>query len=116
MITNEQYLVQRFSEALEKFNQPGNNEYKKYWQGVTDTYQSLLFESFNGWALPGTIGYFVLYEGMSYDAAISAWEKENLSFEQDQANYHSEKDPETKYWEDSATYNERHSYETDELW
>jgi len=109
MITNEQYLVQRFAEALEKFNQSGNNEYKKYWQGVTDTYQSLLCESFNGWALPGTVGYFVLYEGMTYDAALDAASQEGELFAQDQADYQAEIDPEEKYWAATATWAERHN-------
>ena len=116
MIANEQFLVQRFAEALQKYNSNGDNAHRKYWAGVTDTYQNLLNESFDGWCLPGTVGYFILYEGMTYDAAISAWEKENQSFAQDQANYHAEIDPEDKYWAAAATYAERNSITDEDEW
>jgi hypothetical protein len=114
MITNEQYLVQRFAEALQKYNSIGDVTYRKYWQGATDTLQTLLNESFPEWAAHGTTGWFILYEGMSYDAALNAASKEKESFAQDQANYHAEIDPEEKYWAAAATYAERHTYNDDD--
>jgi len=122
MIANEQFLVQRFAEALQKYNSNGDNAHRKYWAGVTDTYQNLLNEAFPaypgipGWADPGTVGWFVLNEGMSYDAALNAASQEGELFEQDQANYHAEIDPETRYWAAAATYAERNSITDEDEW
>ena len=74
MITNEQYLIQRYAEAREKQERYGDGT--KYWKGVMDTYHALLNESFNGWAYYGTTGYWVFYENMGYDAALSRVERE----------------------------------------
>jgi hypothetical protein len=68
MITNEQYLIQKFAEAREKHASYTDNT--KYWSGVMDTYHSLLAQSFPGWADAGTTGYYVFYEGMTYDKAV----------------------------------------------
>jgi hypothetical protein len=100
MITNEQYLVQRFAEALQKYNSNGDNAHRKYWAGVTDTYQNLLNEAFPGWADPGTVGWHVLNGGLSYDAALS---KEGPGRS-------TERDPEVRHWNAVNTWAERHSY------
>lgn len=110
MITNVEYLIQKYAEAREKieaYRGPDSNH--AYWKGVMDTYQSMLNESFSGWAEHGTTGYYVFYEGMTYDAALNAAGKSREQFERDQSNYHAERDPEEKYWANVATWNERHS-------
>jgi hypothetical protein len=71
MITNEQYLIQRYAEAREKSSYTDGT---KYWNGVMDAYHAMLNESFPGWADNGTTGYYVFYEGMAYDAALSKCE------------------------------------------
>lgn len=68
MITNVDYLIQRYSEAREKASYTDGT---KYWNGVMDTYHALLNEAFPGWAESGTTGYWVFYEGLSYDAALA---------------------------------------------
>ena len=73
MITNGQYLIQRYAEAREKASYTDGT---KYWNGVMDTYHALLNESFTGWAYYGTTGYWVFYENMGYDAALSRVERE----------------------------------------
>ena len=111
MITNEQYLIQKFAEAREKIqNYTLEDAGRLYWKGVMDTYHSLLNESFSGWAEHGSTGYFVFYEEMTYDAALNAASKERESFERDRSNYHTERDPEERYWDNVATWNERHSH------
>ena len=71
MISNEQYLIQRYAEAREKASYTDGT---KYWNGVMDTYHALLNESFTGWAYYGTPGYWVFYENMGYDAALAKCE------------------------------------------
>lgn len=74
MITNVDYLIQKYAEAREKVNNAqGDRTYKTYHQGVMDTYHSLL-TNFDGWAASGT-GFYVFYEGMTYDAALAACEQ-----------------------------------------
>jgi len=106
MIANEQYLVQRFAEALQNYNSNGDNAHRKYWAGVTDTYQNLLNEAFPGWADPGTVGWHVLNGGMSYDAALSAW---NSSDKEEPDHRSTERDPEARHWNAVTTWAERHS-------
>ena len=74
MINNEQYLIQKYAEARENMNQPGSAT--EYWKGSMDTYHSLLILGFNDWALPGSVGYYVFYEGMNYDSALGKVERE----------------------------------------
>jgi hypothetical protein len=118
MITNEQFLVQRFAEALQKYNSNGDLAYRKYWQGATDTLQTLLNEAFPGWTDLGTTGWFILYEGMSYDAALNAASQEGELFAQDQADYHTEIEPkpEDTYWRNAVTYAERNSITDEDEW
>lgn len=74
MITNVDYLIQKYAEAREKINNAqGDKTYRTYWQGAMDTYHSLL-TNFDGWASSGT-GWYVFYEGMTYDAALAACEQ-----------------------------------------
>ncbi len=71
MITNEQYLIQKYAEAREKQEEYKQNDTGRlYWKGVMDTYHSLLTESFSDWAVYGSVGYFVFYEGLTYDKAL----------------------------------------------
>jgi hypothetical protein len=72
MITNADYLIQRYAEAREKTS--SYTDGTKYWNGVMDAYHAMLNESFPGWADNGTTGYYVFYEGMTYDAALNALE------------------------------------------
>jgi hypothetical protein len=70
MITNVDFLIQKYAEAREKVNNAqGDRTYKTYWQGVMDTYHGLL-TYFKGWASEGT-GFYVFYEGMTYDEALN---------------------------------------------
>jgi hypothetical protein len=78
MITNAEYLIQKFAEAREKQKQSDTG--RLYWKGVMDTFHSLLNESFNGWAENGTTGYYVFCEGLSYDAAITAASKNKIEW------------------------------------
>lgn len=75
MITNVDYLIQKYAEAREKINNAqGDKTYRTYWQGAMDTYHSLLTH-FDGWASSGT-GFKVFYEGMTYDAALAAVQRD----------------------------------------
>jgi hypothetical protein len=86
MITNEQYLIQKYAEAREKQNDyPFSDAGRLYWKGAMDTYHSLLTDSFSAWAEYGSAGYFVFYEGMTYDAALTA-----ASMERDRSNHQAE--------------------------
>ena len=69
MITNVQYLIQRYAEAREKMNSATAENGRFYWKGSMDTYHAMLNESFDGWAVHGTVGYYVFYENMGYDQA-----------------------------------------------
>ena len=70
MISNVDYLIQKYAEAREKVNNAmGDRDYRNYWQGIMDTYHSLL-TYFDGWADGGT-GFYVFYEGMNYDEALA---------------------------------------------
>lgn len=72
MITNVDYLIQKYAEAREKINEANDNYGITYWRGVMDTYHNLLCNSFGNWAEYGTTGYYVFYELMSYDEALNA--------------------------------------------
>jgi hypothetical protein len=73
MITNEQYLIQKYAEAREKSADFSTKDYAwNYWKGVMDTYRDLLIESFPGSTAHGTVGHFVIYEGLTYDGALNA--------------------------------------------
>jgi hypothetical protein len=76
MITNADYLIQKFSEARENVNDSVDNNAKIYWKGVMDTYHSLLTLGFNDWALPGSTGYYVFYECITYEQALDKIAKE----------------------------------------
>jgi len=75
MITNEQYLIQRYAEAREKMNDANTENGRFYWKGAMDTLHALLTESFSDWAEYGTTGYWVFYENQSYDAALASTER-----------------------------------------
>jgi hypothetical protein len=76
MITNVEYLIQKYAEAREKLNTYSSSESGySYWKGSMDTYHSLLVMGFLGWAEHGTTGYYVLNEGMTYDEALNAANK-----------------------------------------
>lgn len=69
MISNAQYLIQRYAEAREKMQDANTENGRFYWKGAMDTYHAMLNEAFDGWATQSTVGYYVFYEGMGYDAA-----------------------------------------------
>jgi hypothetical protein len=110
MITNSEYLIQRLAEANEWHNTASIGTDKEFWRGSSNAYQRILNESFPEWDAPGTTGYYVLNEGMTYDEALNAAGKAREEFDRDQSNYHAERDPEEKYWKDVTTWNERHSH------
>jgi len=73
MVSNAEYLIQKYAEAREKQNEYGSDESgKSYWKGVMDTYHSILNSAFDDWAKNDSTGYFVFYEGMTYDQALNA--------------------------------------------
>lgn len=74
MISNADYLIQKYAEAREKINEAKDDYGITYWRGVMDTYHSLL-SAFDGWAKPGTTGWYVFYEQMNYDAALCMVER-----------------------------------------
>jgi hypothetical protein len=78
MITNEEYLVQKYAEARERmniYNGSGNTDVigANYWRGAMDTYLNLLYAAFPEWdfAIPNTTGYYVFMKGMTYDEALN---------------------------------------------
>jgi len=71
MITNADYLIQRYAEAREKMNDANTENGRFYWKGAMDTYHAMLNEAFDGWATKTTVGYYVFYEQMAYDAALA---------------------------------------------
>jgi hypothetical protein len=108
MITNEQYLIQKYAEAREKQTEYVSSDAGRlYWKGVMDTYHSLLTESFSAWAEYGSVGYFVFYEMMTYDSALSKAKPISSRLERE--------DPEERHWKNVATYNERHSQPEDDF-
>jgi hypothetical protein len=70
MISNVDYLIQKFAEAREKMLDAANEAGANYWRGSMDTYHNLLSTAFPGWAAPNTTGYYVFIEQMSYDEAL----------------------------------------------
>jgi hypothetical protein len=76
MITNADYLIQKYSEARENVNGSIDNNAKIYWKGVMDTYHSLLTLGFNDWALPGSTGYYVFQQCLTYEQALDKIAKE----------------------------------------
>ena len=70
MISNAEYLIQKYAEAREKMQDANTESARQYWRGSMDTYHNMLSAAFDGWAA-GTTGYFVFYEGMTYDQAIN---------------------------------------------
>lgn len=70
MITNVDYLIQKYAEAREKMAIAREESGRNYWRGSMDTYHNLLCTAFEGWADHGSTGYYVFYEQMSYDEAL----------------------------------------------
>lgn len=70
MISNVDYLIQKYAEAREKMHDANTESARQYWRGSMDTYHNMLSTAFDDWAAQGTTGYFVFYEGMSYDKAL----------------------------------------------
>lgn len=71
MISNTEYLIQKFAEAREKMQDANTESARQYWRGSMDTYHSLLVLAFDDWAPYGSTGYYVFYEGMTYDQALN---------------------------------------------
>jgi hypothetical protein len=71
MISNVDYLVQKYAEAREKMLDAANEAGDNYWRGSMDTYHNLLCTSFDGWAAPGTTGWYVFYEQLNYEEALN---------------------------------------------
>jgi len=55
MISNVQYLIQRYAEAREKMQDANTENGRFYWKGSMETYHAMLNESFDGWAVHGTV-------------------------------------------------------------
>jgi hypothetical protein len=71
MISNVYYLVQKYAEAREKMLDAANEAGDNYWRGSMDTYHNLLCTAFDGWAAPGTTGWYVFYEQLNYEEALN---------------------------------------------
>jgi hypothetical protein len=71
MINNADYLIQKYAEAREKFQDANTSTGQLYWTGVMDTYHSLLILGFSDWANHGSTGYYVFMEGLTYDEALN---------------------------------------------
>ena len=71
MISNVDYLVQKYAEAREKMLDAANEAGDNYWRGAMDTYHNLLCAAFDGWAAPGTTGWYVFYEQLNYEEALN---------------------------------------------
>ena len=71
MISNAEYMIQKYAEAREKMQDANTESARQYWRGSMDTYHNLLVLGFSYWAEEGTTGYYVFYEGMTYDQAIN---------------------------------------------
>ena len=72
MITNSDYLVQRMAEAAEQSRNTNNDTARQYWRGMADAYQNTLNEAFPGWDREKSVGWYVINERMTYDAALNA--------------------------------------------
>jgi hypothetical protein len=86
MITNEDYLIQKFSEAREKLDNFSTKDHAwNYWRGVMDTYHNLLSTAFPGWASypneeeTGSVGYYVFYCNLTYDEALNKFHNEAIN-------------------------------------
>lgn len=71
MITNVDYLIQKYAEAREKMLDARTYDAEQYWRGSMDTYHNVLCSAFDDWADHGTTGYYVFYEQMTYDEALN---------------------------------------------
>lgn len=78
MISNAEYLIQKYAEAREKMNDANTESARQYWRGSMDTYHGLLSSAFKGWTAQGTTGDYVFLQGMTYDAALRRINKELL--------------------------------------
>ena len=72
MISNQDYLIQKYAEAREKMLDARTYDAEQYWRGVMDAYHNMLSAAFDDWAAHGTTGYYVFYEQMTYDEALRA--------------------------------------------
>ncbi len=72
MISNADFLIQKYAEAQEKMNNATTYDTEQYWRGAMDTYHSLLNLAFEDWSEKGTTGYFVFTKEMTYDEALNA--------------------------------------------
>jgi hypothetical protein len=79
MISNQDYLIQKYSEAREKIQEANTDTGLNYWRGVMDTYHNLLSTAFEGWAAPDSVGYYVFIEQMTYDEALRAISMRHLT-------------------------------------
>lgn len=71
MISNAEYLIQKYAEAREKMQEANTESGRQYWRGSMDTYQSLLCNAFDNWTAQGTTGDYVFNQGLTYDQAIN---------------------------------------------
>ena len=71
MITNVDFLIQKYAEAREKMNDANTESGRQYWRGSMDTYHNLLCTAFEPWAEYGTVGYYVFMEGCCYNEALN---------------------------------------------
>ena len=71
MISNVDYLIQKFAEAREKMRSADDVAGHNYWRGSMDTYHNLLSNAFSNWAAPDTTGWYVFIEQMDYEEALN---------------------------------------------
>jgi len=115
-MTNPDYLVQRFAGAQEKLGIPSDAEYLKYWTGVQDAFMSTLNDAFPGWCKPGTVGWWVVNEGMTYDAALAAAHANSPHGWSTYAGDDADATPEDFHWKNSTTWDERRTITDDDEW
>ena len=81
-MVNVDYLIKKYAEATQRVKEYWDDrDNRNYWQGGKEALYIVLSENFNGWAVPGSVGYYVYYEQMSYPDALMA-SKENLKIKE----------------------------------
>lgn len=79
MNVDANYLIREYANAVEQLNDSKSDRLvRSYWTGVKDAYHNVLSAGFPGWTNYdniSNIGYYVFNEGMTYDAAVAAYEQ-----------------------------------------
>lgn len=81
-MVNVDYLIHKYAAANHKAKEAKDDrDNRNYWQGAKEAYYTILSVNFNGWAVPGSVGYYVYYEQMTYTEALFA-SQENLKIKE----------------------------------